>query len=41
MIKLLEKENIKWIEEENSGTISIRVDEIDPGKLSFAKKLQA
>ncbi|XP_058078083.1 putative nuclear RNA export factor SDE5 isoform X2 [Magnolia sinica] len=37
MVKFLEKESIKWTEEEgNPGTILIRVDEIDPKSLSFA-----
>ncbi|KAL0443520.1 UNVERIFIED_CONTAM: putative nuclear RNA export factor SDE5 [Sesamum latifolium] len=36
--KLLEKEGIPWTEEGNGWTISIRVDEIDPKKLSFANK---
>ncbi|KAL8456483.1 hypothetical protein ACS0TY_034629 [Phlomoides rotata] len=35
--KLLGKEGIPWSEEGNGWTISIRVDEIDPKKLSFAK----
>ncbi|XP_050111839.1 putative nuclear RNA export factor SDE5 [Malus sylvestris] len=38
IVKLLEKESIKWTEEENGRTISIRVDEIDPKSLSFSKK---
>ncbi|KAK4439200.1 putative nuclear RNA export factor SDE5 [Sesamum alatum] len=36
--KLLEKEGIPWTEEGNGWTISVRVDEIDPKKLSFANK---
>ncbi|XP_068645461.1 putative nuclear RNA export factor SDE5 [Aristolochia californica] len=36
VIKLLEKQGIKW-SEENAGTIKIKVDEIDPRKLTFAK----
>lgn len=41
VMKLLERENIEWIEEGNSRTISIQMDKIDPGNLSFAKKPQA
>ncbi|KAG9441041.1 hypothetical protein H6P81_016895 [Aristolochia fimbriata] len=36
VIKLLEKHGIRW-NEENMGTIKIKVDEIDPRNLSFAK----
>ncbi|KAL9145935.1 hypothetical protein ABFS82_13G077700 [Erythranthe guttata] len=36
--KLLEKEGIPWTEEGNGLIISVRADEIDPSKLSFAKK---
>ncbi|KAL5994494.1 hypothetical protein ACLOJK_024546 [Asimina triloba] len=37
VLKLLEKESIKWTEEEGSpGTILIRLDEINPQNLSFA-----
>lgn len=38
VLKLLEKESIKWSEERNGRTIVIRLDEIDPKGLSFAKK---
>ncbi|KAE8713064.1 Silencing defective 5 [Hibiscus syriacus] len=38
IMKQLEKESIKWNEEENDRIISIRVDVIDPKKLSFAKE---
>ncbi|KAK9150097.1 hypothetical protein Syun_008406 [Stephania yunnanensis] len=38
VLKLLEKESINWTEEGNGGTILIRIDEINPQKLSFAKK---
>ncbi|XP_057513695.1 putative nuclear RNA export factor SDE5 isoform X3 [Actinidia eriantha] len=38
IIKLLKKESISWIEGENPGTILIRLDEIDPKRLSFARK---
>ncbi|KAK9152734.1 hypothetical protein Sjap_000214 [Stephania japonica] len=38
VLKLLEKEAINWTEEGNGGTIVIRIDEINPQKLSFAKK---
>lgn len=36
--KLLEKEGIPWTEEGNGWIISIRIDQIDPKKLSFANK---
>ncbi|XVE80162.1 hypothetical protein DITRI_Ditri14bG0117500 [Diplodiscus trichospermus] len=38
IMKQLEKESIKWNEEENGRRISIRVDIINPKNLSFAKK---
>ncbi|KAK9131761.1 hypothetical protein Scep_011289 [Stephania cephalantha] len=38
VLKLLKKESINWTEEGNGGTIVIRIDEINPQKLSFAKK---
>lgn len=38
IIKLLEKESIKWIEGENPGTILILLEEINPKHLSFARK---
>ncbi|KAI8000512.1 putative nuclear RNA export factor SDE5 [Camellia lanceoleosa] len=38
IIKLLEKESITWVEDGNPGTIKIRLDEINPKCLSFAKK---
>lgn len=36
--KLLEKESIKWTEEEDGKIMFIRVDEVDPKRLSFANK---
>ncbi|XP_073122355.1 putative nuclear RNA export factor SDE5 isoform X2 [Henckelia pumila] len=36
--KLLEREGIPWTEEGNGWIISIRIDQIDPKKLSFANK---
>ncbi|KAK9688936.1 hypothetical protein RND81_09G023100 [Saponaria officinalis] len=36
--KLLKKESIEWTEAENGKTLVIRLDEIDPKTLSFAKK---
>ncbi|XP_075476518.1 LOW QUALITY PROTEIN: putative nuclear RNA export factor SDE5 [Primulina tabacum] len=36
--KLLEKEGIPWTEEGNGWILSIRIDQIDPKKLSFANK---
>ncbi|XP_057981266.1 putative nuclear RNA export factor SDE5 [Malania oleifera] len=38
IMKLLEKESIKWTEEQNGQALLIRVDEINPKKLSFAGK---
>ncbi|XP_058001453.1 putative nuclear RNA export factor SDE5 isoform X2 [Hevea brasiliensis] len=38
IMKQLEKESIEWNEEENGKTILIKVDVIDPKRLSFAKK---
>ncbi|XP_043810619.1 putative nuclear RNA export factor SDE5 [Manihot esculenta] len=38
IMKQLEKESIKWNEEENGKTILIQVDVIDPKRLSFANK---
>lgn len=38
IIKLLEHESIKWSEDSSTGTITVRVDEIKPEGLSFAKK---
>ncbi|KAF4363798.1 hypothetical protein F8388_000463 [Cannabis sativa] len=39
VLKLLEKESIEWTEEgESSGTICIRLDRINPRRLSFVKK---
>ncbi|GAV91480.1 DUF1771 domain-containing protein [Cephalotus follicularis] len=38
IMKQLEKESIQWIDGENAGTILIRVDNINPKRLSFAKK---
>ncbi|KAF3322368.1 hypothetical protein FCM35_KLT13509 [Carex littledalei] len=41
VIHLLEKESIQWTETEaDPGTISIRLDQIDHSKLSFAKKFK-
>ncbi|KAA8526841.1 hypothetical protein F0562_008930 [Nyssa sinensis] len=40
IIKLLERESIKWTEEVNGQILLIRVDEINPKCLSFAKKNQ-
>lgn len=41
VIHLLEKESIQWTESEaEPGTISIRLDQIDHSKLSFAKKFK-
>lgn len=39
IIKQLEKESIKWTEEENGRTIWIRLDVIDPKRLSFSRKM--
>ncbi|GAB2301177.1 hypothetical protein Dimus_035212 [Dionaea muscipula] len=38
VLKLLEKESIKWTEDGATGTILIRLDEINPKRLSFSKK---
>ncbi|XP_059436179.1 putative nuclear RNA export factor SDE5 [Corylus avellana] len=38
VVKLLEKESIKWTEEGNAGTILIRMDNINKKRLSFVKK---
>ncbi|KAJ6725021.1 PROTEIN SILENCING DEFECTIVE PROTEIN [Salix viminalis] len=38
IMKLLEKESIKWKEGTDAGTILIQLDNIDPKRLSFAKK---
>lgn len=38
VLKLLDRESIKWTEDEASGMISIRLDEINPKRLSFSKK---
>ncbi|CAK9138223.1 unnamed protein product [Ilex paraguariensis] len=38
IIKLLERESIKWTEEGNGRVIVIRVDKINPKHLSFAEK---
>ncbi|MCL7050664.1 hypothetical protein MKW94_008597 [Papaver nudicaule] len=35
VLKFLEKESIKWTEEENQGTILIQMNEINPTELSF------
>lgn len=37
ILKLLQKEAIKWTEDETSGAILIRLDEINPKSLSFGK----
>ncbi|XP_062096697.1 putative nuclear RNA export factor SDE5 [Humulus lupulus] len=38
VLKLLEKESIEWVEGESAGTIRIRLDSINPKRLSFVKK---
>ncbi|KAL9257532.1 putative nuclear RNA export factor SDE5 [Drosera capensis] len=38
VLKLLDRESIKWTEDEASGTTCIRLDEINPKRLSFSKK---
>ncbi|KAJ9136175.1 hypothetical protein P3X46_033278 [Hevea brasiliensis] len=38
VMKLLEKESIKWAEGENAGTLLIRLDNINRKSLSFAKR---
>lgn len=38
ILKQLEKESIKWTEEDDGGTIIIQVDVINPKDLSFYKK---
>lgn len=38
IMKLLEKESIKWEEGETTGTILISLDKIDRKNLSFLKK---
>lgn len=38
ILKQLEKESIKWTEEDDGGTIIIQVDVINPKDLSFCKK---
>ncbi|XP_050370002.1 putative nuclear RNA export factor SDE5 [Argentina anserina] len=38
VLRLLEEESIKWVEAENSGTLLIHLDSINPKKLSFLKK---
>ncbi|KAK6932553.1 protein of unknown function DUF1771 [Dillenia turbinata] len=38
ILKLLEKESIKWTEAGNAGTILIRIDKINPKRLTFAPK---
>ncbi|XP_057512220.1 putative nuclear RNA export factor SDE5 isoform X1 [Actinidia eriantha] len=38
IVKLLDKESIKWIEESNGKVLVIRLDEINPKRLTFAKK---
>ncbi|XP_059658787.1 putative nuclear RNA export factor SDE5 [Cornus florida] len=38
VLKLLERESIKWTEEVDGWVIVIRIDEINPKRLSFAKK---
>ncbi|KAF6142037.1 hypothetical protein GIB67_038005 [Kingdonia uniflora] len=37
VLKLLEKESIRWTEEGNGGTILINVEDINPQQLSFYK----
>ncbi|XP_021659280.2 putative nuclear RNA export factor SDE5 isoform X1 [Hevea brasiliensis] len=41
VMKLLEKESIKWTEGGDAGTILIRLDKINPKCLSFAKRYYA
>jgi hypothetical protein len=38
IMKLLEKESINWTEGADVGTILIQLDNINPKRLSFAKK---
>jgi hypothetical protein len=38
ILKQLEKESIKWTEVDDGGAIMIRVDVINPKRLSFSKK---
>ncbi|XP_074303369.1 putative nuclear RNA export factor SDE5 [Silene latifolia] len=38
VIKLLERETVKWTEDDTGGTILIRMDEIKPESLSFVRK---
>lgn len=38
ILELLERESIKWTEEGSGQIIVIRVDKINPKRLSFAKK---
>lgn len=41
IIELLEKDSIEWTEEDNGQIIVIRVDKVNPKRLSFAKKTQS
>lgn len=38
ILKLLERASIAWTEEDNGKATVIKADEIDPRKLTFAKK---
>lgn len=38
IIELLEKDSIEWTEEDSGQIIVIRVDKVNPKRLSFAKK---
>ncbi|KAJ8532378.1 hypothetical protein K7X08_012301 [Anisodus acutangulus] len=38
VLKFLERDSIAWTEEENGTVLLIRADEIDPRKMTFAKK---
>ncbi|KAJ8567867.1 hypothetical protein K7X08_020589 [Anisodus acutangulus] len=39
VLKFLERDSIAWTEEENGTVLLIRADEIDPRKMTFAKKI--
>lgn len=41
VLKFLERDSIPWTEEENGTVLVIRVDVIDPRKMTFAKKSTA
>ncbi|KAL6141819.1 hypothetical protein ACLB2K_060105 [Fragaria x ananassa] len=40
VVRLLEEESIKWVEEENAGTLRIQLDSVNPKKLKFLKKVE-